>query len=176
VRIRGIRPEVGQERPSRSGQALVETAIAVLLFFTVIFGVMTFGHAVMALNMIRHAARDGAHVAATWPNRDAGGAITNTGAIQTLVQNEIASVTAEPFAVTVTGTPTKRCNGNGQICTIPADCSALQVCVPVSSVQVNVQGCVPWLFPILPRLLGTPCPSGQLGFSVNQTLSFDDEA
>ena len=166
-----------QNRPpgKRGGQALVEIAITVVLFLAIALGVMTFGHAVMTWNMIRHAARDGARVAATWPNRGAGGALTNTGSIVTLVQREIATVSGEPFAVNVSQDATKRCNGNGLTCSPSSGCPSGQTCVPVSAVRVNVQGCVPYLFPILPSRLGTTCPSGQVGFGVNQTLTFDDE-
>jgi len=43
------------------------------------------------------------------------------------------------------------------------------------TVQVNVSGCVPFLFPMLPNALGTSCPNGQRGFAVNRTVVFHDE-
>ena len=170
-----MQPNNNRPPGKRGGQALVETAITLVLFFTISLGVITFGHAIMTWNMIRHAARDGAHVAATWPTRTAGGSLTNTAGIVTLVRQEIAAVSGETFAVNVSQDATKRCNGNGLTCSSSSNCPSGQTCVLVSTVQVNVQGCVPYLFPILPRSLGTTCPSGQVGFPVNQTITFDDE-
>ena len=45
--------------------------ITIVVFVAIAFGVVTFGHAFMAANMITHAARDEVRVAATWPQRGA---------------------------------------------------------------------------------------------------------
>ena len=50
---------MGKTRSER-GQALIETAISILLFLGVTLALVTFGHAFMVVNMITHAARDGA--------------------------------------------------------------------------------------------------------------------
>ena len=86
-----------QQRGDARGQALVETALTILLFLALALGVMTFGHAWMVANMITHAARDGASLAATWPTRDGTcGRLdsTVTGPIEVTVKNEIATVAA----------------------------------------------------------------------------------
>src|SRR5438132_14157965 len=86
-----MQPNNNRPPGKRGGQALVETAITLVLFFTIILGVITFGHAIMTWNMIRHAAREGAHVAATWPTRTAGGSLTNTAGIVIMADQALAS-------------------------------------------------------------------------------------
>src|SRR2546428_5767153 len=89
------------------GQALIEAALSILLFFGITLALVTFGHAFMVVNMITHAARDGARLAATWPNRGACNAITTYGSIQSTVQAEIATVTAGSFSVAVEQVPSQ---------------------------------------------------------------------
>ena len=67
------------------GQALVEMGIVVVLLVTLVMGTIEFGRAWMIVNMITHAARDGARIGGGRGEPDAGGAITNTSAIQTQV-------------------------------------------------------------------------------------------
>ena len=146
------------------GQALVETAIVLVLFVSIALGLLTFGHAFMAMNMITHAARDGARVAATWPTRGGCNRLdnSNTVPIQTRVKSEIASVVGGTFNVDVTNNPAQ---------------SGALPCAPSATptVVVTVTGCVPWLFPIIPRNFGTPC-NGQTGFTVNRAAEFHDES
>jgi len=52
---------------AQRGQGLVEAALVMVLFMAIALGLVTFGHAFMAVNMITHAARDGARLPATWP-------------------------------------------------------------------------------------------------------------
>jgi len=47
------------------GQAMIELGIVVIVFAMLTMGAVQFGHAFMVLNMITHAARDGAHTAAS---------------------------------------------------------------------------------------------------------------
>jgi Flp pilus assembly protein TadG len=151
-------------RRAERGQAFVETAIVVLLFVGIATALVTFGHAFMAINMITHAARDGARLAATWPTRGGCNKLdgTNTAGIQTLVQNEIASVVSGSFSVDVRNNPF-------QVGTLPCATST------TPTVIVTVTGCVPYLFPILPANLGTDC-NGQKGFAVNRSAEFHDES
>ena len=144
------------------GQALIEFGVVVVLFMALVLGVVTFAHAFMVMNMITHAARDGARIAATWPDRGNCGVLTNKGPIQQKVQDEIETVSGETFDVKVKQDPPP-----------PADkpCGA----PPTPTVQVNVQGCVAYVFPILPKNIGTRCPSGRVGFAVNRTVVFHDE-
>jgi Flp pilus assembly protein TadG len=115
----------GQER----GQALMETALVVLFLVTLLMGIIEFGRAWMISNMIMHAARNGARVAATSTSRTSG-TITNTAAIQTEVLNEIKTVVPTTgFGVNVT-----QPNPGG-----------------IPMVQVQVTGTVPFLFNLLPN-------------------------
>ena len=164
--------EAGGARSRRgSGQALLEAGVVIVLFLTIALGLMTFGHAFMVANMITHAARDGARLAATWPDRGTCGALPNTASspsagprgIVQKVKDEIETVSGESFQVTVSQDPAPSTDGSN--CGTPA----------TPTVRVNVQGCVGYVFPILPRSLGTTCDGGHLGFNVNRTVSFYDE-
>lgn len=145
------------------GQALVEVGLSIVLFFTIVLGLVTFGHAFMVANMITHAARDGARLAATWPSRGNCGVLTNTTPITDRVKAEIAAIAADTFMITVSQAPTPAPD---------APCGSAPL---APTVQVNVNGCVAYVFPLLPSFLGTRCPNGQLGFAVNRTVVFDDE-
>jgi len=144
------------------GQALIEFGVVVVLFVTLVLGVVTFGHAFMVMNMITHAARDGARIAATWPDRGNCGVLTNKDPIRQKVKDEIETVSGETFQVDVTQIPPP-----------PADKPCGAPATP--TVQVNVQGCVGYVFPILPKNIGTTCSSGRVGFAVNRTVVFHDE-
>ncbi len=78
------------------GQALTETAIVVVLLVLLSLGIIEFGRAFMVLNMVTHAARDGARAAAVVPtaSRDANGIINSTAqtAIKDQVKNEMKAV------------------------------------------------------------------------------------
>ena len=146
---------------NQRGQALAETGIVLVVFILLVGGVMQFGHAFMVANMITHAARDGARLAASWQSRGGCGQLTNTSAIEAQVRSTIATVTAEMFTVTVGQTPA--------VSPLTPPCTT----AATPTVTVNVSGCVPYLFNILG--LGSACPSGDKGFQVNRTVTFDDE-
>ena len=152
-------------RRHQRGQGLIEAGIVIVLFMAIALGLLTFGHAFMAVNMITHAARDGARIAATWPLRAGCNQLNNlnTVPIQTQVQNEIATVVGGTFTVNITNDPPQP--------------SATPPCATSSTpmVKVTVTGCVPYLFPILPGNLGTNC-NGQQGFSVSRVVEFHDES
>ena len=154
-------------RKDERGQALIEFGVVVVLFVTLVLGVVTFGHAFMVMNMITHAARDGARIAATWPDRGNCGVLTNKGPIQQKVLDEIETVTGETFNVAVSQVPPPPADKPCTTATTPG--------VLTPTVQVNVQGCVAYVFPILPKNIGTACPSGRVGFAVNRTVVFHDE-
>ena len=152
-----------RQRQNQRGQALIELGISIVLFVTIALGLITFGHAFLVINMITHATRDGARLAATWPTRGNCGALTNTTPVRDQVAAEIATVVGETFTITTSQNPTPPANSP---CGPP----------PLTpTVQVNVNGCVPYVFPILPNSLGIRCPNGQLGFAVNRTVVFHDE-
>jgi len=54
-------------RNASSGQALAEMGLVVLLLITMLFGIIEFGRMLMLTNMVVHAARDGARIAAVTP-------------------------------------------------------------------------------------------------------------
>jgi Flp pilus assembly protein TadG len=131
---------------------MVELGITILLFLALSLGIVEFGRTLMIVNMITHAARDGARVAAVVPpsNRNPStGTILNTSAIQDRVHDMIAQVmgaaAASAFTVNVTQ-PT--------LSGIPM-------------VSVNVAGQVPYLFG---HFL-----FGAADLSINRTVTFRDE-
>jgi Flp pilus assembly protein TadG len=148
---------------NQRGQGLVEAGIIIVLFMAIALGVLTFGHAFMAVNMITHGARDGARLAATWPTRGACNKLdnSNTTAIQTKVQQEIATLVGGTFGVDIRNNPLQSGSTPCATSTTP-------------TVVVTVTGCVPFLFPILPGNLGVDC-NGQKGFRVSRVAEFHDE-
>ena len=64
----------GSATPHHSGQAIVEFALASLLFLTIVFGTIDFGRAIFVSAELRNAAREGARYGKIHP--------TNTGAIK----------------------------------------------------------------------------------------------
>ena len=142
------------------GQELTELGIAIVLLMTVALGLLQFGHAWMVLNMITHAARDGARLAASWVDRGACEQINNDAQIRQAVNDRIATVTAETFDV--------------QVSQNPPVTSGSPPCAPpgaTPTVTVTVDGCVTYLFNIL-KFSSGGCASG---FKVHRTVSFVDE-
>jgi Flp pilus assembly protein TadG len=131
------------------------------LFMLLVGGVMQFGHAFMVANMITHAARDGARLAAGWASRGACQQITNAQPIIDAVKARIATVSGQSFTVTVSQNP-------------PLDASASPPCPSAGTtptVNVNVQGCVPYIF----NFGGFGASGCRGGFAVNRSMVFDDE-
>jgi Flp pilus assembly protein TadG len=118
-------------RRGQRGQALVEMALVIVLFVTLVMGVLEFGRAWMIANMITHAASDGARAAAVSDNRDVNCVIQNKSTIQDRVRNEIANV-MDPASISQISVTQLQDNG-----------------IPV--VRVQVIGSVPYIF----NLVGT---------------------
>lgn len=57
-------------RPGACGQALAEMGLVILLLVTMLLGIIEFGRMLMLTNMVVHAARDGARIAAVTPGSD----------------------------------------------------------------------------------------------------------
>lgn len=114
------------KRHDARGQALTEMAFVIVLFVTLVMGIMEFGRAWMIANMITHAVRDGARSAATYADRDPDCAIQDTSSIESGVMAQIAAVmdTATISGVTVS--------------------QSVQAGIPV--VQVQITGTVPYIF------------------------------
>ena len=138
-----------RRRDLARGQALAELGIVIVLFVFLGLGIIEFGRAWMIINMVTHAARDGARAAAALPpaSRDASGHVTAWGPIETSVENYIQDNTGQ--TMTATGISTADVGG-----------------VPMIAVQV--EGQVDWLF------FHTPLGFGPT-FEVNRIVSFRDE-
>jgi Flp pilus assembly protein TadG len=149
------------QRETERGQALAETAIVIVVLVLLVMGIIEFGRAWMVINMITHAARDGARTAAVLAQSSRGtcGSITSdygpiAGPVGTgLVLSEINNV-MPPTDLTVT------------ISQSPPVASATPCPTPASlpMVTVTVNGTVPYIF----NLVGT-------NFSVNRSVTFLDE-
>lgn len=140
---------LGSYRRRTRGQALAELGIVIVLFVFMGLGIVEFGRAWMIMNLVTHAARDGARAAAALPTtaRDGAGFVNNWGPIETSVETQIEEGTGQ--ALTATGISNADSGG-----------------VPMLSLQV--QGEVDWLF------FHTPFGFGP-SFEVNRTVTFRDE-
>ena len=116
-------------RHDTRGQAMAEMGIVIVIFVTLLMGLMEFGRAWMIANMITHAAIDGARAAATFNDREEDCTIADTSGIESRVMDEIGAVmdTATITGVTVT--------------------QSVEDGIPV--VQVQVTGTVPYMFNVV---------------------------
>lgn len=139
----------GTPRRRTRGQALAELGIVIVLFVFIGLGIVEFGRAWMIMNLVTHAARDGARAAAALPPsaRDAAGYVTQWGPIETAVENQIESNTGQ----TMTATGISNADSGG-----------------VPMLALRVQGEVDWLF------FHTPFGFGP-SFEVNRVVTFRDE-
>jgi Flp pilus assembly protein TadG len=132
-------------RPGQRGQAMAETGLVIVLLIFLGMGIVEFGRAFMVVNMITHATRDGARMAAVVPAtaRNSSGIITSTSSISTQVLSEIDDVMSTTGLAVAVTQPT--------ISGIPM-------------VSVRVSGSVPYLI----QLWGAT-------FAVDRTVVFRDE-
>lgn len=137
----------GHDRGQARGQALVEMGIIIVILVVLTLAIMEFGRAWMVLNVITHAASDGARAASLAPPamRGAGGVIVDTTPIEDLVNSQIATV-LDTSAIT-------------SIDVVQSDVGG----IPVVSVTVN--GSVPYLFATV----------FADDFAVARTITFRDE-
>jgi len=138
-----------RRRDRARGQALAELGIVIVLFVFLGLGIIEFGRAWMIINMVTHAARDGARAAAALPpaSRDSSGHVTAWGPIEASVESYIQDNTGQ--TMTATGISTADVGG-------------------VPMVALQVEGQVDWLF------FHTPLGFGPT-FEVNRIVSFRDE-
>lgn len=131
------------------GQALAEMGIVIVLFVFLGLGIIEFGRAWMIINMVTHAARDGARAAAALPqsSRDGDGYVTEWGPIETSVVNQIEQNTGQ----TMTATGIANADSGG-----------------VPMLALRVEGQVDWLF------FHTPLGFGP-SFDVSRIVTFRDE-
>lgn len=57
-----LTPDPARPKPSRRGVATVETALVLPVFLTVSLGIIEYGRAMMAANLVTNAAREGARI------------------------------------------------------------------------------------------------------------------
>lgn len=120
-------------RVRQRGQALVEMGLVVLLFTVLTLGIVDFGRMLMILNVVTHAARDGAR-AASVTSSDAwmGGTLSGTAlaTIEDRVHTQLATVLGPDDASAFTVTPALADVGG----------------IIGQEVSVTVSGTVPYLF------------------------------
>ena len=138
-----------RRRDRARGQALAELGIVIVLFVFLGLGIIEFGRAWMIINMVTHAARDGARAAAALPpsSRDASGHVSSWSTIESAVEGYIQDNTGQ----TMTATGISNADVGG---------------VPMIALQV--EGQVDWLF------FHTPLGFGPT-FEVNRIVTFRDE-
>jgi Flp pilus assembly protein TadG len=131
---------------------LAELGMTIVLFMLLSLGIVEFGRILMIVNVVTHAARDGARSAAVVPaSGRIAGTIQNWSGIEAQVTNQIANVTTVGFTVT-----------HGQ----PTDGG-----IPMVEVTVTATGGgVPYLFApfLFPGLGSNTLP-------VTRTVRFRDE-
>ena len=152
----------GTDRTKQLGQALVEAGLVIALFVIVVLGMIEFGYAFMALNVITQATTAGARAGAALQvgNRGTCGTIIDSSAVDGnpngLVRRQIGG-TATVTNVTVTQTPDPNVLCSGICCTFTGS--------NIPTVTVTVTGNLPYFF----GLLG----SSSLSFTRSET--FRDE-
>src|SRR5262245_36867410 len=122
-------------KAGQRGQALAEMAFVVVLLVMLSLGIIDFGRMLMVQNVITHAVRDGARIAALTKDTDWGG-FTMSGAARTTVVNRIrdqlSTVMSSGDATTIANTANiTRTNTGATVGEIAS---------------VNVTGSVPFLF------------------------------
>ena len=119
-----FRPDsTGRTRP---GQAIVEFALASLLFLTIVFGTIDLGRAVFTAVTLHNAVREGARYGKVNP--------TQTGAIQTIVSDSVGRTGSSVSSVGVT------CGGgctSGNSMTVTAS-------IPFQAITQNLLGISPF--------------------------------
>lgn len=99
------------------GQSIAEMGIVVLLFVVLVLGIIDFGRMLMVMNMVTHAARDGARMAALldsdrWSGNTLAGA--ELDAVRNRVRSQIATVMSQAEANAFNVTPSKVLGGAGE--------------------------------------------------------------
>ena len=85
------------------GAAMLEFALAFLIFFSVVYGVMEFGRLVFSYNILAGAAREGVRYAAV--HGSSSGSTATESDIQTYVRNWAIGLETSSVAVTTTWDP-----------------------------------------------------------------------
>jgi Flp pilus assembly protein TadG len=88
---------------SERGNTMVEFALAFMVFFLVLYGIMEFGRVVASYNILSGAAREGARYAIV--HGSSSGSAASSTDIQTIVRNWSVGLESSSVAVTTTWTP-----------------------------------------------------------------------
>ena len=150
-------------RKSRGGQALVEAGLVIGLFIVVVLGMVEFGYAFMALNVITEAATAGARTAAALQvgSRGTCGQFVQpaaTNAVDAKVRQAIGNIATVPSGgVTVTQNPDPTVQCSGTCCTFTGSN------IPTVTVSVNAN---------LPLLFGLLSPTAR---NFTRAVTFRDE-
>ena len=133
---------------STRGQAFVETALVIGLVLVVTLGIIEFGYAFMALNLVTHAATAGARAGAALQVGSRGncGTIADTSSVtgnSGIVKQEIGGVVTVSN-VSLTQTPDPSTCGTAPAC---SSCTFSGSTIP--TVTVKVTGTIPFLFGLL---------------------------
>lgn len=124
-----------KEKHARRGTAMVEMALVLPLFLTLILGMIEFGRAMMIANLVTNAAREGARMAVL----DGSSNATVTDGIKTFLQSAIGvTVLSSDIGVTITVTPAA---GNPNVGNVIAsaksrDLIAVNVALPFNKVAL----------------------------------------
>ena len=113
-----------------TGSELVEFALAGLLFFTVLFGIMEFGRAVWTYGTAAHAAREGARYAIVRGSES--GRAASAGDVANYVQGMATGITE--MTVTTTWQPD---NNPGSVVQVRVDCPFRPVLPMIPSITLT---------------------------------------
>lgn len=106
-------PITRQRREGQRGQAFVETALVMLVYFYMVMGVIECGRMVYSFHTISHAARDGARYASVHGN-SSGAPATNV-TVKNFLRPRMPGITSNDLAVNVSFTPNGNPGGNALV-------------------------------------------------------------
>jgi Flp pilus assembly protein TadG len=164
------------------GASLVEYAFVVILFFTVIFGISGFGHALFVYHHLNNAAKEATRYAAvrglTCSNDSSCLATNSASGISG--PTTVADVQAYVQSITPQNIDSSQltilpCGVTGTVCS-PAVTGAPDACntaatanKPGCTAQVQVAYAYNFIFPLIPAVTTTTSPCTQPGFCMSST-------
>jgi Flp pilus assembly protein TadG len=91
---------------SRAGQAMIETALCLLLFMTIFLAIMEFGIGIFTYNFVSYAAREGSRYASTRGSQCTSPCTTATNdTVQTMIRNQVVALDPSQVDVKTTWNP-----------------------------------------------------------------------
>lgn len=99
-----------QTRKRQRGQATIESAFALLVFFPVLFAIVEFGHLIYTYNYVHYMARDATRYASV--RGSTSGRAATSASIETYVRDQ--AIAMDPAQLTVTTTFPDGGNAPGQ--------------------------------------------------------------